>query len=230
MTWTEVIGLFITLAVMGIGVAGAILPALPGPPIVFAAALGHKLIFLERGISWWFIALLGVITILSLVLDFVASLVGAKKLGATWRGATGAVIGGIFGLFWLPLGLLIGPMVGAVLMELTGGRQWREASKAGFGAVLGVIAGTLGKLAMSIGMVGLFCGAYVWLLLNPETGSVPELDVAVPVPGLLQSSKPQTIPDAASEDALVVDPFDAPKSVPVEAGSVDRLNKPEPKE
>lgn len=68
----------------------------------------------------------------------------------------GAALGAIVGLAWLPLGILLGPMVGAMALELMGGREWREAGKAGLGAWVGLVAGAVGKVACALGMIGLF--------------------------------------------------------------------------
>jgi uncharacterized protein YqgC (DUF456 family) len=102
------------------------------------------------------LGVLGAFTVVSLVIDYVASVYGAKKLGATWRGATGAIVGGLVGLFFSLPGILLGPFIGAFLFEMAGGREWREASKAGVGATLGLLAGTLGKLACCVAMMVLF--------------------------------------------------------------------------
>jgi len=156
MNYEQIIGLVLALIIMMVGVAGCVLPTLPGTPLVLAAAVLHKLYFGATGAAWWVLLLLVVLTVLSMVLDYLASVYGAKKLGATWRGAAGAVIGGLIGLFFAPFGLLLGPFVGAVSFELAGRRHWRDASKAGVGAVLGLLAGAAGKLACSVGMVGVF--------------------------------------------------------------------------
>jgi uncharacterized protein YqgC (DUF456 family) len=95
-------------------------------------------------------------------MDYIASLVGARKLGATWKGVVGALVGGIFGIFLGPWGILIGPFGGALAFEMLGGRQFEEASKAGFGALIGIVAGTLGKFICAIGMASLFAANIMW--------------------------------------------------------------------
>jgi len=159
---SEIFGLVLTLLVMLIGLAGAVLPALPGTPVVFVAALGHKLYFGDHGASWFVIILLGLLAGFSLLVDFLATTYGAKKLGATWRGMVGAGIGAVLGILWPPLGLLLFPLLGATLAEMFGGREWREAGKAGIGAAIGVVAGTLGKVACCLGMIGLFVLNVLW--------------------------------------------------------------------
>ena len=81
--------------------------------------------------------------------------------GALVGGPVGAGVGAMLGLFFAPVGFLIGPLIGAAAAEMLGGREWREAGKAGIGATLGVLAGTLGKLTCCLAMIGLF----VWHVL-----------------------------------------------------------------
>lgn len=156
MTTEQIIGLVLALAIMGVGLAGCILPGLPGTPIILAAAIGHKLFFQQTGVGWMVMTLLVAATLFSIAVDYLASVLGAKKLGATWRGALGAVVGALIGLFFSPVGLLLGPFLGAVVFEMVGGRNLNESSRAGLGAVLGLLAGAVGKLACGIGMTALF--------------------------------------------------------------------------
>ena len=104
---------------------------------------------------------------MSLVVDFLATTYGAKKLGATRRGIVGAMVGAVVGLFvFPPFGLLLMPFLGALLAKLSGGRVWQEAAKAGVGATLGVLAGAAGKLLCCLGMVGLFVFNLLWRLFG----------------------------------------------------------------
>jgi uncharacterized protein YqgC (DUF456 family) len=153
MTWEQILGLLIALLVMCVGAGGALLPALPGAPLVLLAIILHKLYFGATGAAWWLIAISAVLTLMSLVLDYLASVYGAKKLGATRKGMIGAVVGGIVGLFFHLPGVLLGPFVGALLFEWMGGRELRDASKAGLGATLGLLAGAAGKLACCLAMM-----------------------------------------------------------------------------
>jgi hypothetical protein len=156
MTTEQIIGLILALLVMGVGVAGSILPGLPGTPLVLIASIAHKLYFGPTGAAWWVLAILAALTAISIAVDYAASVYGAKRLGATWRGAVGAIVGGLIGLFFSLPGILLGPFVGAFLFEMAGGRKWRDASKAGVGATLGLLAGALGKLACCVAMILLF--------------------------------------------------------------------------
>lgn len=162
MTTEQILGLVFALALMFVGMAGSILPGLPSTPLVFIGALAHKLYFGPGGAAWWVVAVLGVFTVMSLVVDYAASMYGAKRLGATWRGAVGAIVGGLIGLFFGLPGILLGPFIGAALFEMAGGREWKEASKAGVGATLGLLAGALGKLACCVAMVLLFTANVIY--------------------------------------------------------------------
>jgi uncharacterized protein len=156
MSAEQVIGLILTLLVMTVGLAGSILPGVPSTPLVLLAAIGHKLYFGPASTDWWLIGLLAVCMLLSIGMDYLASMYGAKKLGATWRGVVGCVVGVLIGLFFSFPGILVGPFIGALLFEMAGGRNLKESSKAGLGALLGLLAGALGKLACCVAMMGLF--------------------------------------------------------------------------
>lgn len=168
-------GLAIAVVVMFIGLAGCVIPGIPSSPLVLAAAIGHRLYFGPKSASNLVLAILVLVTVFSMVLDSLASLYGAKKMGATWRGIAGAVIGGVVGLFFSLPGLILGPFVGALLFELAGGRGLKQSGKAGLGATLGLLAGAMGKLACCVAMIGLFT-VNVWMRsrgpLSPEAEAV----------------------------------------------------------
>ena len=170
MSATEVTGFLLALVVMLLGLVGAVVPGLPGPPLILAAAGIHRLYFGDHGAAWWVLLVLGLLTAASLVIDFAATSLGARRFGATWRGIVGAGIGALLGLFLLPpFGLILCPWLGAVLAELLGGREWRSAGKAGLGAVLGLLAGTAAKVAACLAMILLF--ALNLLLRSPISGN-----------------------------------------------------------
>src|SRR6266513_4263415 len=138
MSADQIVGLLLALFVMLCGSAGSILPGIPGTPLVLAAAIGHRLYFGAAGANNWVLAALVFLTLLSVVFDYLASMFGAKKLGATWRGVLGAIVGGLIGIFFSLPGILLGPFLGALLFEMIGGREWKEAARAGLGAVMGL--------------------------------------------------------------------------------------------
>jgi len=165
-TIEEIIGLALALFVMCFGVAGSVLPGLPSTPLILLVAVGHRLYFGPLGASTVTLIVLGALTLTSLAMDYLASMYGAKKLGATWRGVLGAVVGGMIGILFSLPGIIIGPFLGALLFEMIGGREWKAAGRAGLGAVIGLFVGALGKLACCVAMVGLFAGNVVVRSLN----------------------------------------------------------------
>lgn len=169
MTLEQIIGLAVALLLMGVGVLGSILPGLPSTPLVLLAAGLHKLYFGPLGAAWWVLGLMAAIMAVAMVLDYLASVYGAKRLGATWRGAVGAIVGGLAGLFFSLPGILLGPFVGAALFEMAGGRQWKAATKAGVGATLGLVAGSIGKVACC----GLMVVLFGWNVVHRSIHSAP---------------------------------------------------------
>src|SRR5204862_6273698 len=127
MSVEQIIGLALALLVMLCGSAASILPGIPGTPIVLLVAIGHRIYFGPAGANNWVLAILIVLTLLSVLFDYLASMFGAKKLGATWKGILGAMVGGLVGLFFNLPGILFGPFLGALLFEFAGGRQVKPA-------------------------------------------------------------------------------------------------------
>jgi uncharacterized protein YqgC (DUF456 family) len=156
MTSWQIIGLLLALLVMLAGLIGCLLPGLPGAPLVLAAAVAHRLCFGHHSVNNLVLICLIVLTLISVLLDYVASVYGAKRFGATWRGAVGAALGGLVGLFFGLPGIIIGPFLGAILLELLGGYEFKKAAHAGLGATLGLFAGVIGKCAVCVVMIGLF--------------------------------------------------------------------------
>lgn len=161
MSFEQILGLIFVLLIMGVGLAGSVLPGVPGPPLIMAAAVGHRLWFGQASVSTPVLVALAGLMVGSLLLDYVAGLVGARRMGATWRGVLGAAMGALVGLFAGLWGILVAPFLGATVGELMGGRDFRESARAGLGAVLGLIAGTVGKVACSAAMIGLFVASTV---------------------------------------------------------------------
>jgi hypothetical protein len=152
----QIVGLAVALLIMMVGCAGSVLPMIPGPPLVLLGAIAHRLYFGADSANNWVLAGMVLLMMLSLLLDYVASVIGAQKLGATWRGMVGAVVGALVGLFFSVPGILLGPFVGAMSFEMLGGRDFENSVRAGAGAVFGLLAGTLGKFVVCIAMVGMF--------------------------------------------------------------------------
>lgn len=157
----------IATALVVIGLVGTVLPALPGLPLVFGGMLLAAWAggFQQVGIP--VLVLLGVLTLLSLAVDFWATALGAKRVGASRKAIIGAILGTFAGLFFGPLGLLLGPFVGALAGELLhrrslGKTDIGDAAKIGVGTWLGILFGVVLKLGLAFAMLGLFALAW-WL-------------------------------------------------------------------
>ena len=143
------------------GIAGTVLPALPGPALVLG---GLALLAWADGfarVGSGAVALLTLLTAGTYAVDFAASAFGAKRLGASGRAIVGAALGTLVGLFFGVPGLIFGPFLGAVLGEYTVRRHLGEAGRAGFGAWIGVLLGVAAKLALVFAMLGVFVAAYL---------------------------------------------------------------------
>lgn len=156
MTWMEITGLSLALIVMLVGLVGSVVPGLPGAPLVLAAAVIHRLCFGAESVSTPVLLVLVLLAGVSMGLDFAATALGAKKFGATWRGAVGAVVGGVIGLFFALPGIILGPFLGATLFEMLGDKEFKHAMRAGAGATLGLLLGVIGKFSLCVIMIALF--------------------------------------------------------------------------
>lgn len=161
MTGVELAGFSAAILVMLTGVAGCVLPGVPGVPLVFVAGLAHRLYFGPASVGNWGLAVMFGLMVLAMALDFLASVVGAKAMGATWKGIVGAVVGLLAGMFFSLPGLVFGPFVGAFLFEYVGGKDGGDSAKAGVGALVGLVLGSLGRLVCAVAMTGLFAVAVV---------------------------------------------------------------------
>jgi uncharacterized protein len=153
----ELLWWLFAIALMAVGLIGTVLPAVPGAIIILAAAVIHQIMLgTEKSLGWWNLAALVLLTLLSYALEFASGYFGAKRFGATKWGAFGAMIGAIAGLFFPFPGLIIGPVVGAIAGELVAGKRLVSAGRAGWGTLLGNLAGMIGKLTIGLVMVSWF--------------------------------------------------------------------------
>jgi uncharacterized protein YqgC (DUF456 family) len=149
--------LFALAAVMMlVGLVGTILPALPGVPLIFAGMLLAAWADGFMHIGVWTLVLLGFLCVVAVAIDFIASLMGAKRVGASGWALFGAAVGTLAGFFLGIPGLILGPFVGALVGELIAGGTMRRAAEVGFGTWLGLLFGTLAKIALSFAMLGIF--------------------------------------------------------------------------
>jgi uncharacterized protein YqgC (DUF456 family) len=144
-----------------VGIAGTVLPALPGAPLVFVGLVCAAWADGFQKVGWFTLSILAILMLLTFVVDFLASRWGAKRVGASWLALAGAFVGTIVGLFFSIPGLIFGPFLGAVAGEWLSVRNLRQAGKVGLGTWLGMILGIAAKLALVFAMVGIFALAYV---------------------------------------------------------------------
>ena len=144
---------------VALGLAGLVLPALPGMPLLFlglvCAAWAEG--FTHVGAGW--LAVLGALAALSYPIDLAAGALGARRFGASGRAMLGAAAGVLVGLFFGPLGIVLGPFLGAALAELSARRDLRQAGRSGLGATVGLLLGIAAKVGLGAAMVGLFLWA-----------------------------------------------------------------------
>ncbi len=152
----------VAAALIVLGLAGAIVPAVPGIPLIFAgiwliAGIDH---YHHLGRTW----LIGIAAVgaVGLVIDLLAGALGVKRVGASKQAVSGALVGTGVGLFFGLPGLLLGPFLGAVLGELAAGSSVLRSTNVGLSAWLGLIFGTIVKLISSVMMVALFGAAWWW--------------------------------------------------------------------
>ncbi|WP_091634439.1 DUF456 domain-containing protein [Lysobacter sp. cf310] len=145
-----------------VGIAGTVLPALPGLPLVFAGMLLAAWAGNFEQVGWLMLTVLGLLTLVSLGVDFLATAMGAKRVGASKLALIGAMVGTFAGLFFGPVGLFAGPFVGALAGELIHSRQFGQATKVGVGTWVGILVGTVLKLGLAFAMVALFVAAWIF--------------------------------------------------------------------
>jgi uncharacterized protein len=143
-----------------VGIAGAVLPALPGVPLVFAGLLAAAWADDFERVGVVALVVLGLLTVLSFVVDFLATVLGAQRVGATKLALLGAALGTLIGLFFGLPGLILGPFAGAVIGELVSHGRVQQATRAGLATWVGLLFGTLAKLALAFTMLGVFAAAY----------------------------------------------------------------------
>ena len=156
----------ITLAVLGaalvlVGFIGSILPIIPGPPISWAGLLLLKWTDFvdDHGAAYenalWILLFF---VILVTILDYVVPIMGTKKFGGSKRGVWGATIGVVVGLFFGPLGIIIGPFLGAYIGEISTGKKDKDALRAAWGSFMGFLLG--------VGLKLMVCGTILFFFIR----------------------------------------------------------------
>ncbi len=139
------------------GLIGSFVPVIPGSLLIWIGILVHKLWMGPESVSWSFVGWAACAVLLAQALDLLCTWWGARRFGASWRGALGAVLGGVVGVLTLGfIGLVLGPVVGAVIAELLSDRSLRDAGRAGLGTVVGGITAFVLKFGISCAIIVAF--------------------------------------------------------------------------
>lgn len=151
----DIFWLVIAIILMLGGIAGCLLPVLPGPPMSYAALLILQLRS-DPPFTIKFLIVWAIIMTIVTLLDYYIPIYGTKKFGGTKQGIIGSTVGLIIG-FWLgPIGIIVGPFIGAFIGELVATNNSRQAFKSAFGSFIGFVAGTLMKLVVCLVMAYYF--------------------------------------------------------------------------
>jgi uncharacterized protein YqgC (DUF456 family) len=139
--------IIIGVILMLVGIAGCVLPLLPGPPLSFLALLIQQFNS-PNPFSTKFLLIWGGITLVVTILDYLIPVFGTKKFGGSKYGVWGCTIGLFVGLFIGPWGIIIGPFIGAFIGEIIANNDSSTALKSAFGSFIGFVFGTLLKLVV----------------------------------------------------------------------------------
>lgn len=162
---TQSIYYALALLLVLVGIAGTVLPAIPGLPLVFAGMLLAAWTGDFQQIGGWTLLVLAVLTLVSIGVDFLASAAGARRVGASRLAMIGALVGTVVGLFFGLVGVFAGPFVGAVAGELidrrgVAHRDLGQATRVGIGTWFGIFIGIVLKLTLAFAMIGIFALAW----------------------------------------------------------------------
>lgn len=141
----DILIMVLAIILMVGGIAGCVLPVLPGAPLAYAGLLLLHFTGLAHFSTAQLIVWLIVVVVLQVV-DYITPLLGSKYSGGTSFGNRGCVAGTLLGLFFMPWGIILGPFLGAVAGEMMGGSDFPHAVRAGIGTLIGFLLGTLLKV------------------------------------------------------------------------------------
>ncbi len=156
----ELLLLALAVLLVALGLAGTVLPALPGVLLVYAGLFVAAWADGFERVGPVALVLLALLTLFAYVVEFAAGAYGTKRTGASPRAVWGAALGALVGIFFGLPGIVFGPFAGAVLGEYTVRRKLGEAGRAGAGAWLGLVLAAALKIALAFAMIGFFAIAF----------------------------------------------------------------------
>lgn len=151
----------LSLIMVGVGIAGTLLPGLPGTPMVFGGLLLAAWADGFQSVGAGTLIVLAALTVLAFGVDFISSSLGARGAGASREAVIGAALGTLIGIFFGLAGIILGPFIGAVAGEFMARRDLGQAGRVGVAAWIGFILGIGVKLMLAFTMVGIFLLAYI---------------------------------------------------------------------
>ena len=156
---TDTLLWILTIALILAGLAGTVLPALPGTLLVLAGVVLGAWIDDFSRVGWGTVAAVTLLAVLAWGLDFVAGLLGAQRAGASRQAVVGAALGTVAGIFMGLVGVLFMPLVGAAIGEYLARQDSQRAVKVGVATWLGIMAGLVAKVVIAFMMIGIFVAA-----------------------------------------------------------------------
>jgi uncharacterized protein len=158
----DILLIAIGAALIIVGAVGAIVPALPGIPLIFGGIWLIAGVDRYRHLGHWWLLGIGVVGAVGVTFDLLAAALGVKRVGASKQAVWGALVGTVIGLFFGVPGLLLGPFFGAVTGEFAAGNSVLRSTHVGVSAWFGLIFGTIIKLVASLTMLALFGVGWWW--------------------------------------------------------------------
>jgi uncharacterized protein len=145
-----------------VGLAGLLLPGLPGMLFVFLGAVAVAAADGFERVGFFALVVIALLALTGSVVDYAASVLGARRAGASRWGLIGAVLGLVVGLFFGLPGLILGPGIGAVALEYARDQEFRRAARAGAGVFIGFLFGTVIKYTCACAAIGVLVFAYFY--------------------------------------------------------------------
>jgi len=149
----------LSVALIVLGLAGTVLPLLPGTVLVWGGIVLGAWIDDFARVGTTTVVVVSVLAALAWGLDYVAGLMGAQKAGASKQALLGAAVGTVVGLFMGLVGVLFMPLVGAAVGEYVARKDQTRAVKVGVATWVGIMVGLIAKVVLAFIMVGIFVAA-----------------------------------------------------------------------
>lgn len=148
----------VAICLMVVGMLGCIVPVIPGHLLILMAVVAFRLMLgPASGVAWWTFLVLALLLTASQVFEFVSGAAGSRWFGGTRWGAAGALVGGIVGIFFMPFGLILGPLLGAYGFEALFAKQEHgPAMVSGVGSAVGTLASIVVKVLVGLVMILVF--------------------------------------------------------------------------